>query len=89
MLLLFKISNPLVNEVQTSNPKVLFGTRNIFAWQIQKKGLQRNTNTNTITNTQEGAASYAMCIHWLDMPSPQVARPTIRIAVPGQFHPPN
>ena len=37
MLLLFKISNPLVNEVQTSNPKVLFGTCNIFVRQIHKK----------------------------------------------------
>ena len=41
------------------------------------------------TNTQEGAVSYAMCIHWLDMPSPLLARPTIPMAVPDQFHPPN
>ena len=46
-------------------------------------GLQWNTNTNTITNTQEGAASYAMCIRWLDMASPLVARPTIPMAIPS------
>ena len=30
--------------------------------------------------------SYAICIHWLVMPSPQLALPTIPMAVPEQFH---
>ena len=54
---------------------------------IQEGNVYNWLNTNA--NTQEGAASYAMCIHWLDMASPQPARPTIGMAVPDQFHPPN
>ena len=37
-----------------------------------------------VANTQERVCSYAMCIHWLDMPSPPplLARPTIPMAGP-------
>ena len=87
MLLLLKISNPLVNEVQTSNSKVIFRTwNNIFDWQIQK-GLLLVLSLinwlNTNTNTQERVVSYAMCVHWLDMLSPLLARPTIPMAIPS------
>ena len=35
-----------------------------------------------VENTQERVCSYAMCTHWLDMPSPLLARPTIPMAGP-------